>query len=82
MDAMEGMGSRLQVPSLSRTVTPVRKINKFMHNVIITMLIVQRRVFIKKTLRIVVDLRDCYYLATEELGCKECGRNFQCWDQR
>ena len=35
-----------------------------------------------KTLRTVVDMRDCYYLATEELGCKECGGRYQCWDQR
>lgn len=36
----------------------------------------------KKTLRLVVYLRDCYYLAIKELGCKECGKSFQCWDQR
>ena len=36
----------------------------------------------KKSLRIVVDLRDSYYLATEELGCSNCGASFQCWDQR
>ena len=28
--------------------------------------------------KIVVALKDSYYLATEELGCKVCGRNFQC----
>ena len=36
----------------------------------------------KKTLRIVVNLKDCYYLAIKELGCKECGKAFQSWDQR
>ena len=26
----------------------------------------------KRTLRTVVDIMDCYYLETEELGCKKC----------
>lgn len=29
----------------------------------------------------VIDLKYCYYLATEELSCKECGKPFQSWDQ-
>ena len=44
-------------------------------------LLTVQRVFIK-TLRIVVDLRNCYYLDTEELGCGECGKSFQSWEQQ
>ena len=29
-----------------------------------------------------MDVRDCYYLAIKELGCKECGGRYQFWDQR
>ena len=31
---------------------------------------------------IVVDLRDCYYFATEELDCGERGKSFQSWEQQ
>ena len=36
----------------------------------------------KKTIRRVVDLRDYYYLVTEELGCDRCKKSFQSWDSR
>ena len=79
MDATESVGSRFQVSSLSRTVTTVRKsctklLVYFVNN--------SSKGLYKKSLRIVVDLRDNYYLAAEELGCGLCGAAFQCWDQR
>ncbi|XP_065892747.1 uncharacterized protein [Dysidea avara] len=33
-----------------------------------------------KSLRRIINLTDCYFLATEELNCKPCKRAYQCWD--
>ncbi|XP_066915572.1 uncharacterized protein [Clytia hemisphaerica] len=37
---------------------------------------------IYKRLRIVLDIKDWYYLGTEKVSCRKCGKNFIGWDNR
>ena len=61
--------------SLYGTVTTVRKIHvqRYCFTLIVDN---SSKGLYKKSQRIVVDLRDSYYLATEELGCSNCGASF------
>ena len=52
----------------------------YVNDGLMNFLLTVRRIFIKSR-RIVMDLRNCYYLDTEELGCDECGESFQSWKQ-
>ena len=77
MDASEGLGCQFKVPPLSG-VTRVRREN-ILHS-ISEMNFNRHKSLSLKTIRRIVDLRDWYYLATEELRCSNCNKAFLGWD--